>query len=250
MNSGKILQFFQHRNDNFSKIAASKFRTQQESFSNRNSQLNTEFQEYKIQSGQAKILIRNKIDEREKEITKDAEERQNALREKIQGLETNLGTVRNEVEGAKMRAASITIQRDELKKTLTEMKQRYNIDSKEWEGLLEEEQTSWKNEKEGVDKVMQGLMNEHSEKLNQAHNDACTKAESIRSELRKQLFEKEVLLQKTEVALELTEFEEKDLEEKVNQMERERENLVSLGRQSISVLRKGFLDTMAGNKGF
>ena len=127
MNSGKILQFFQHRNDNFSKIAASKFRTQQESFSNRNSQLNTEFQEYKIQSGQAKILIRNKIDEREKEITKDAEERQNALREKIQGLETNLGTVRNEVEGAKMRAASITIQRDELKKTLTEMKQRYNI---------------------------------------------------------------------------------------------------------------------------
>lgn len=220
-------------------------RIQEESYSNRNAQLTKEFEKYKIESKEEKNLLRDEIDMREREIKKTTEDRQNSLRDEIRGLETNLGTVRSEVERAKMKAASITIQRDELKKTLIEMKERYNEDSKEWESLLAQEQISWKKEKQGVDQVMQQLMNEHSERLNQAHNGARAKAEEIRSELRNQFFEKEVLLQKTEVALKLTELEEKDLEAKVNQMEREKDDLVSLGRRSISVLRKGFLDVVA-----
>jgi len=221
-------------------------RTQEESLSNRNALLTKEFEDYKIQAHEENILLREEIDTRETQVTKNAEDRRNVLRGEIRGLETKLGTARSEVESAKMRAASITIQRNELKKTLTEMNQRYNVDSKEWEGLLDQEQASWQKEQASVGEVMHHLMNEHGDRLNQEQNNARIKAESIRSELRNQLFEKEVLLQKTEVALRLTELEEKDLEEKVNQMELEKEDLVSLGRQSISVLRKGFLDAMAG----
>lgn len=84
---------------------------------------------------------------------------------------------------------------------------------------MDQEQASWQKEQASVGKVMHHLMNEHGDRLNQEQNNARIKAESICSELRNQLFEKEVLLQKTGVALRLTELEEKDLEEKVNHME-------------------------------
>lgn len=203
--------------------------------------LSQEFDQYKIQSNNEKLAMREEIEASEKAITKATEDRQNVLRSKIQSLESILAEKRKEVESAKMAAKSITVQRDELMKILDEIRDRYTEDSAEWESLLQQEQQSRAKEKDAKHKLMQQMMDDHNEKLRQVEVDARVTADAIRSDLRNRIFEKEKLLQQTEISLKLTELEERDLEERVNKLEKEKEDLMALGRQSIKVLRQEFL---------
>mmetsp|Transcript_8106 Transcript_8106/g.12404 ORF Transcript_8106/g.12404 Transcript_8106/m.12404 type:complete len:388 (+) Transcript_8106:40-1203(+) len=216
-------------------------KVQEENFRNRNMLLSQEFDQYKIQSNNEKLAIREEIEASEKAITKATDDRQNVLRSKIQSLESILAEKRKEVESAKMAAKSITVQRDELMKILDEIRDRYTEDSAEWESLLQQEQQSRAKEKDAKHKLMQQMMDGHNEKLRQVEVDARVTADAIRSDLRNRIFEKEKLLQQTEISLKLTELEERDLEERVNKLEKEKEDLMALGRQSIKVLRQEFL---------
>jgi hypothetical protein len=157
------------------------------------------------------------------------------LQQQIETLEVAVHDARNEVIQASELTALVTKQKEELEASFEEMKREYTQASLEWEDRIEGEQTGRVKDRKLAEQVMAQMQHEAVKKIKQTRADGHLTQESVRSDLSNTLWHKETLLQKAQLSLTRTSYEKESLEDRLADLEWEREDLAALTMQTLRV---------------
>jgi hypothetical protein len=219
-------------------------------YEQRISTLSRDFEQYKIDAQREKAEMQQQMKQREEELYQQAMEREAVLKEEISVLEEMLLVANSEVEIAKNMTQVVSNQRDEIQSQFNELRGKYVEDSIEWEDRLETEQDARKKDQQIADQVLAGIKEQHLKQLREAKEDGRLTTEAVRSELTTKLYEKETVLQHTELALKRSNQEKGQLSEYVERLEFEREDLPSLSKQTAKVATKKMNENIQKAKNF
>lgn len=212
-------------------------RDKQEGFEKKLTTLAEQYQQYKMDAHKEKQSLTAKLDFREAELQEKADIREAELKVEIAELEIAIAKARIEIEEAQNLTAVIIEEKEELQAEFEEMRQEYTHASLEWEDRIENEQTARVKDRALADKVINQVKQEASSKIRQARADGRIMQQAVRTDLNNNLWQKETLLQKTQLSLKRTTYERNELEDRVDNLKSQREDLSSLTKQTAKVAK-------------
>lgn len=187
---------------------------------------------------QEKFALKEEMKARQQALETMGAEQESMLKEEIEVLKQMINLANDEVDLAQNLTTAVSSQHEEMTTQMETLKQRYIDDSMDWEDRLEMEQNARQKERVMVDKSLQDLKDEHSKQLRLLRVETSAMAESLRSEMTNQLFQKEMQIQKASLKLSQATPEKEKLVRRATQLERESEHLPTLCRQSVKVVKK------------
>lgn len=164
-----------------------------------------------------------------------AARRAEQLAHQIEALEVAVQQTRDEVMHANELTALVTQQKEELELSYEELKREYTEASLEWEDRIEGEQNGRLKDRKLADQVMAQMQHEAVKKIKQTRVVGQQTQDSVRSDLSNTLWHKETLLQKAQLSLTRTSHEKESLEDRLADLEWEREDLSSLLMLTLKV---------------
>lgn len=225
-------------------------RTQDDNYQKELSAIEEEYKGYKTDAESEKQYLEAAVKAKEKDLQNTIAQTDIAINREIQDVKKQLENAQQEMDMAQQFTDEVRSQKIELEADFAELKRKYVDDHVEWEDKLEMEQNTRTQDIAAADAVLQQVKEEMNRQVRQARAEGKKNAEAVHSELSNRLWQKETVIQKTELALKRSVQENMVLEQKVERYEGERQDLQQLATQAARVAKGKTFNTLQKARNF
>jgi chromosome segregation ATPase len=219
-------------------VLLKKPRSQGVGYEERLERLAEQFQEYKFAVHRQKLELQDQMKVREEAIRAEAAVRERVLQTELASVQAELALVRDELVVSQEWNQTMTQEFAALQANFTELRQMYMDEEMEWEDRLEMEQNDRRKDRMLAERLLKEAQEEAADKIRRARMDGTVVVEAVKSDFNNRLWQKETQLQKTSIELKRTVMDKNGLEERLEELEAEREDLGALTKQTAKVVKE------------